>query len=155
MTTGNDAGEMATLQGIAKRAFAAGDAGIGGFTLPWLAEIGCDFDIGTLIVERAKPLIGPCRLLPETSLFRRVKAGYVVTWHIDADVAPKRCDQCMNVWAPLASVRKSLPSLELVQGSHRIMRAELPPPNKNRDPDWVNERLTRFTKSQSLSRAMP
>jgi hypothetical protein len=168
MTTGNDslardgyliarnfldAEETATLQSIARRAFAAADAGMGppivaqsvqgwgGFTLPWLTEIGCDFDVGGLIVQRAKPLIGPCLLLSETSLFRRVKAGYVVTWHIDADVAPKTYDQCMNVWVPLASVGKSLPSLELVQGSHRIMRAELPPPNKNRDPDWVNERF--------------
>jgi hypothetical protein len=55
-----DAGEVATLQDIAKQAFAAGDAGVGppivaqsvqgwgGFTLPWLAEIGCDFDIGEI-----------------------------------------------------------------------------------------------------------
>jgi hypothetical protein len=149
-----DAGEVATLQGIARRAFEAGDAGIGppivaqsvqgwgGFTLPWLAEIGChDFDIGALIVQRAKPLLGPCRILAERSLFRRVKVGYVVTWHIDADTGPKTDDLCMNVWVPLASVGKSLPSLELVQGSHQIMRLELPPPAVNRDPDWVNERF--------------
>lgn len=92
-----DAEEVATLESIAKRAFAAADAGIGppivaqsvqgwgGFVLPWLAEIGCDdFDIAALIVERAKPLIGPCQLLVERSLFRRVRPGYVVAWHIDA-----------------------------------------------------------------------
>src|SRR5215475_463057 len=89
----------------------------------------------------SKPLIGPCQLLVERSLFRRVRPGYLVAWHIDADTAPRTHDLCMNVWVPLASVGKSLPSLELIQGSHRIMRLELPPPTANRDPEWVNERF--------------
>jgi hypothetical protein len=148
-----DAEEMATLQSIASRAFAAADAGIGspivaqsvhgwgGFVLPSLAEIGCDFDIAALIVERAKPLIGPCRLLPERSLFRRVRLGKTVIWHIDVDTGPKTYDQCMNVWVPLASVGKSQPSLELIQGSHRVMRLEPPAETANREPEWVDEKF--------------
>jgi hypothetical protein len=99
------------------------------------------FDIATLIVQRAKPLMGPCRLLTEKSLFRRMRLGYTVVWHIDADTAPRTDDLCMNVWVPLASVGKSRPSIELIQGPHQIMRLELPPPNANRDPEWVNERF--------------
>src|SRR5262249_9779917 len=69
--------------------------------------------------------------------------GRVTWWHGISmpDTAPRTHDLCMNVWVPLARVGKSLPSLELIQGSHRIMRLELPPPTANRDPEWVNERF--------------
>jgi hypothetical protein len=108
--------------------------------------VGCaDLDITDLIERRAMPLFGPCRLIVERSLFLRIKRDSIpAAWHIDADGADtKPYDPCINVWAPVTSVGKDLPSLELIRRSHRAVRLEpeLPPQVANRLPEWINEKF--------------
>jgi len=152
-----DPAEASALQQLAARAYAAVDAGQapdfltknvegwGGLGIPWLAEVGCgDFDLAELIERKAAPLIGPCELIAKISLFRRVQHSCMVTWHIDADGADtKDYDPCINVWIPLVAVGKSVPSLEIIQGSHRVMREEskLPIGTAIRSPEWVDEKF--------------
>jgi hypothetical protein len=131
--------EISALQDLAGRAYGMVDAGKasdviasnaltwGGLGLPFLAELGCDdVDLAGMIERRAAPIIGPCKLVAAASLFRRVRWSSIVMWHIDADGADtKRYDASINVWVPLVSVGGGLlPSLEIIPGSHRVMRAE-------------------------------
>lgn len=55
----------------------------------------------------------------ERSEYRTAKIG----WHRDADAAGTATfGQCLNIWVPLDSVGLTTPSLELIPGSHRVMR---------------------------------
>ena len=105
--------------------------GWGGLGLPLLARLGIHksrmVELGTMIEAATEPIIGPCRLIPAISLFRRhIYADTLLPWHIDADGAgTKAYDPCLNLWLPLVSVGEGRrPSLEIIPGSHHVMREE-------------------------------
>ena len=112
----------------------------GGLGFPWLSDFGCTINLAEMIERRAKPIIGPCHLVPKISLFRRFEHWCAVDWHIDADGADTKAhDPCFNVWTPLASVGCDRPSLELIRGSHQAMRREpvLSPTAPPRSSEWI------------------
>jgi Phytanoyl-CoA dioxygenase (PhyH) len=124
--------------------------GWGGLGLPLLAGLGIPkgrmAELGTMIEAAAEPIIGPCRLIPALCLFRRhVYADTLLPWHIDADGAgTKDYDPCLNLWLPLVSVGEGRrPSLEIIPGSHHVMRdeAELPADYAVRPSDWIDRRF--------------
>jgi hypothetical protein len=65
------------------------------------------------------------QLCPEISWFRRHHDHTkYVPWHIDADAGAGYAfgTECTNIWLPLESVGAAAPSVELMPGSHKIMR---------------------------------
>ncbi len=59
------------------------------------------------------------------TFFRRIAKGQQgVTWHIDAEAASttRYHHDCATLWFPLEQVGGDRPSLELVRGSHKLMR---------------------------------
>jgi hypothetical protein len=124
--------------------------GWGGLGLPLLAGLGIPkgqlAELATMIEAAAEPISGPCRLILAISLFRRhVYADTLLPWHIDADGAgTKPYDPCLNLWLPLVSVGEGRrPSLEVIPGSHHVMRgeAELPGDHAVRPSDWIAHRF--------------
>jgi ectoine hydroxylase-related dioxygenase (phytanoyl-CoA dioxygenase family) len=59
------------------------------------------------------------------SFIRRMTPELRLPWHLDADAASLDHSRCCNVWLPLDSVGTSRPSLELILGSHRKLRASV------------------------------
>jgi hypothetical protein len=124
--------------------------GWGGLGLPLLTGLGIPkaqlAELATMIEAAAEPIIGHCRLILAISLFRRhVYADTLLPWHIDADGAgTKPYDPCLNLWLPLVSVGEGRrPSLEVIPGSHHVMRgeAELPGDHAVRPSDWIAHRF--------------
>jgi ectoine hydroxylase-related dioxygenase (phytanoyl-CoA dioxygenase family) len=64
------------------------------------------------------------KFYPHRSFFRRHEGvAKAVPWHIDADAAQLNREDCINIWMPLDSVGRDLPSLEVVPKSQIAMRA--------------------------------
>jgi ectoine hydroxylase-related dioxygenase (phytanoyl-CoA dioxygenase family) len=59
------------------------------------------------------------------SFIRRMNPELRLPWHLDADAARLDHAHCCNVWLPLDSVGTSRPSLEMILGSHRKLRASV------------------------------
>lgn len=99
------------------------------------------------LIERACgrvcDLFDEYRFIPENSYFRRAVLGASssVDWHCDAEAASMLSygQDCITVWVPLEPVGVALPSLELIVGSHVIMRVQSTQDmlGKNRTDDWV------------------
>jgi hypothetical protein len=80
--------------------------------------------LSSLTGERVSRIFGAAwRLYPERTYFRRhFGTTNNVPWHIDADAARTWRRHCINLWLPLDVVGYDTPSLDLIPGSHRIMR---------------------------------
>jgi hypothetical protein len=97
-----------------------------------------------LIETRVRATVGPhWRFFPKRSFFRRnIGAARNVAWHIDADAAAifKVAASVVNVWVPLDDVGDHLPSLEVVPGSHTVMRHRplLTGDDRHRDSAFAN-----------------
>jgi hypothetical protein len=79
-------------------------------------------DIGS---ETRRTFGSKWEFFPERSFFRRhLGRTALVPWHIDADAAAVAhlAGECINVWMPLDHVGTSLPSLDIVVGSGKVMR---------------------------------
>lgn len=121
----------------------------GGLGLNLLSGLGCvqrDVDkVMAAVQKRAAQYVGPCRVVEDISLLRRHKESRtLIPWHIDADGAGTASyDPCVNVWLPLTSVGTIAPSLEVIGGSHTVMRSEPPllASNAGRDQDWIEQRF--------------
>jgi ectoine hydroxylase-related dioxygenase (phytanoyl-CoA dioxygenase family) len=59
------------------------------------------------------------------SFIRRMNPELRLPWHLDADAAKLDHPHCCNVWLPLERVGTARPSLELILGSHRKLRASV------------------------------
>jgi ectoine hydroxylase-related dioxygenase (phytanoyl-CoA dioxygenase family) len=59
------------------------------------------------------------------SFIRRMTPQLRLPWHLDADAAKLDHPHCCNVWLPLERVGTSRPSLEIILGSHRKLRASV------------------------------
>jgi hypothetical protein len=167
-------GDLDTFQLLVDVAYGAvddGDApaaiiesvrGWGGIGMPSLSDLlgcpGATLAFVQSVIERsAEPIVGPCPLIPTICLFRRhVEIRTLMPWHIDADGAgTKSYDPCINIWLPLVSVGETRPSLEIIRGSHRVMRGEpeLPASNASRSMEWVDERFP--PESRSVAKLEP
>ncbi len=154
--------EAESLKGLLERAYAAADNGTahvdaqervrawGGVNVHLIEQFGIDEQelirfLG-MVETRATKEVGPCKLIPNICVFRRHRESRThVPWHIDADGAGTvSYDPCVNIWIPLVSVGRSLPSLKVIPGSHVFMR-ELPllnPPSGSgagRTDEWVDQ----------------
>ena len=79
-----------------------------------------------VIEAQTRRLLGEqWRFFAKRSYFRRhFGVAKQVPWHIDADAAAiyRLAASVVNVWLPLNPVGEELPSLEIVPGSHLVMR---------------------------------
>jgi hypothetical protein len=96
-----------------------------------------------LVESKVNGVLGPeWRYFPKRSYFRRHRGmGKRVGWHADADGATifRVAASVINVWLPLDVVGTDLPSLEIVPGSHMLMRGVpmLTGNNRSRDGAFV------------------
>jgi hypothetical protein len=100
-----------------------------------------------LVERRAHGGFGRCRIIPEICVFRKHRECRThIPWHIDADGAgTSPYEPCLNIWLPFVAVGRLRPSLEVVLGSHILMR-ELPlldPSYASRTDEWVDSRFER------------
>jgi ectoine hydroxylase-related dioxygenase (phytanoyl-CoA dioxygenase family) len=78
------------------------------------------------VTNRTRALFGAgWQPYPSRSFIRRMNPELRLPWHVDADAAKLDRPHCCNVWLPLDSVGTSRPSLELIAGSHRKLRASV------------------------------
>jgi hypothetical protein len=97
-----------------------------------------------LVEMRVKRVLGPeWRYFPKRSYFRRHRGmGKRVGWHADADGATifRIAASVINVWVPLDAVGTDLPSLEILPGSHAVLRGVpmLTGNNRSRDDAFVS-----------------
>ena len=78
------------------------------------------------VTERTQALFGAgWRFYSSRSFIRRMNPELRLPWHLDADTAKLDHPRCCNVWLPLDAVGRSRPSLELIVGSHRKLRASV------------------------------
>jgi len=154
--------EAASLKGLLERAYAAADNGTahvdaqervrawGGVSVHLIEQFGIDeqelIPFLGMVETRATKEVGPCKLIPNICVFRRHRESRThVPWHIDSDGAGTMSyDPCVNIWIPLVSVGRSLPSLEVIPGSHIFMRGLplLNPPSGSgagRTDEWVDQ----------------
>ena len=126
--------EAASLKGLLERAYAAADNGTahvdaqervrawGGVSVHLIEQFGIDeqelIPFLGMVETRATKEVGPCKLIPNICVFRRHRESRThVPWHIDSDGAGTMSyDPCVNIWIPLVSVGRSLPSLEVIPG---------------------------------------
>jgi hypothetical protein len=107
-----------------------------------LDSVAAEIETGAAKATRLK-----LRFVPQVSNLRRqtVMVNFL-QWHIDADgTGSISYDPCFNVWMPLSKVGSDLPSIQLVRGSHKIMRVEpkLDAGYAVRPAEWVAERFPR------------
>jgi ectoine hydroxylase-related dioxygenase (phytanoyl-CoA dioxygenase family) len=78
------------------------------------------------VTQRTRALFGASwQPYPSRSFIRRMNSELRLPWHLDADAASLDHSHCCNVWLPLDSVGTSRPSLEMILGSHRKLRASV------------------------------
>jgi ectoine hydroxylase-related dioxygenase (phytanoyl-CoA dioxygenase family) len=78
------------------------------------------------VTERTRALLGASwQPYLSRSFIRRMTPELKLPWHLDADAAGLDHPHCCNVWLPLDSVGASRPSLEMMRGSHRKLRASV------------------------------
>jgi ectoine hydroxylase-related dioxygenase (phytanoyl-CoA dioxygenase family) len=78
------------------------------------------------VIQRTRALLGKgWQPYPSRSFIRRMNPELRLPWHLDADAASLDHSHCCNVWLPLDSVGTSRPSLEMILGSHRKLRASV------------------------------
>jgi ectoine hydroxylase-related dioxygenase (phytanoyl-CoA dioxygenase family) len=78
------------------------------------------------VTERTRMLFGAgWQFYPSRSFIRRMNPQLMLPWHLDADAASLDHSRCCNVWLPLERVGTSRPSLEIIRGSHRKLRASV------------------------------
>jgi ectoine hydroxylase-related dioxygenase (phytanoyl-CoA dioxygenase family) len=78
------------------------------------------------VTQRTRTLFGAgWQFYLSRSFIRRMNPELRLPWHLDADAARLNRRHCCNVWLPLDSVGTSRPSLEIILGSHRKLRASV------------------------------
>jgi Phytanoyl-CoA dioxygenase (PhyH) len=80
----------------------------------------------TRVTDRTRALFGVgWQPYLSRSFIRRMNPELRLPWHLDADAAKLDHAHCCNVWLPLESVGISRPSLDIILGSHRKLRASV------------------------------
>jgi hypothetical protein len=78
------------------------------------------------VTERTRALFGAgWQPYLSHSFIRRMNPKLRLPWHLDADAAHLDHSRCCNVWLPLDNVGTSRPSLDMILGSHRKLRASV------------------------------
>jgi hypothetical protein len=105
------------------------------------------------VQQYAAGAFGADARLLDVSTFRRHLQGAPVSrvpWHRDfAVVKTSPFGEAVNFWIPLVEVGVDTPSLEVVIGSHEVMREIPEPPGpelEDLDDDWVDANLSGLTR---------